>query len=119
MKAIVALCLLLVVLPVFAGTIISHDMNVPAIAKNAVNIRSLRHFEVYLPSGYDTSTDRYPVLYWLPGWTGSSDGLSYKIFLDKAIRGGSMPSTIVVFIDPSEGIFFILIRLCLEIGKIS
>lgn len=105
MKAIISFCILLVALPLFAGTVVSHDIDSPSIAKNAVGIKSLRHIEIYLPSGYDTSTDRYPVLYWIPGFGGSADGVTYKIALDKAIRNGVISPTIVVFIDVSDEIW--------------
>jgi enterochelin esterase-like enzyme len=54
-------------------------------------------FHLYLPPNYESSTDRYPVLYWLHG-AGSDEtaGLPYAAMLDRAVRGGQMPPVIMV-----------------------
>jgi len=55
-------------------------------------------FHLYLPPGYDESTQRYPVIYWLQGSTqGQINGaLGYVPYLDEAIRRKLMPPVIVV-----------------------
>ncbi len=62
---------------------------------------------VYTPPGYDpTGSRRYPVLYEAPTgyhlWDGATN---VKTALDTLIDSGSMPATIVVFIDSSGGPF--------------
>ncbi len=67
-----------------------------------------RSVAVYLPAGYDASTDRrYPVLFDLVGYTGSGlDHVSWRGFtenvperLDRLIGEGAMAPAIVVFPD--------------------
>jgi hypothetical protein len=76
-----------------------------------LGISSARKFQVYLPDGYAESNERYPVLYWIPGWTGGLEGNLYKLPLDDAIQDGTIPPTIAVFIDASDrfmhGILFL------------
>lgn len=54
-------------------------------------------FHLYLPPGYDSSTDRFPVLYWLHG-AGSDEtaGIPYAAMLDRAIQDRQMPPVIMV-----------------------
>ncbi len=54
-------------------------------------------FHLYLPPNYETSQDRYPVLYWLHG-AGSDEtaGLPYAAMLDRSIQSGHMPPIIMV-----------------------
>ncbi|HUQ93646.1 MAG TPA: alpha/beta hydrolase-fold protein [Bryobacteraceae bacterium] len=54
-------------------------------------------FHVYLPPKYESTSDRYPVLYWLHG-AGSDEtaGLPNAEMLDRAIQGGQMPPVILV-----------------------
>ena len=114
MKPIIALGILLVALPAFAGNIVAHEIDSLAIAKNVLDISSQRHIEVYLPSGYDAGSNRYPVLYWLPGLWAPELGMENdindaKIALDKAIQDTVIPATIVVFVEVhEESIVFLL-----------
>lgn len=60
---------------------------------------------IYTPAGYDANgTRRYPVLYEAPTgyhlWDGATN---VKSALDTLVDSGSMPATIVVFIDSSGG----------------
>ncbi len=54
-------------------------------------------FNVYLPPTYESSSDRFPVLYWLHG-AGSDEnaGLPIAEMLDKTIQSGQMQPVIMV-----------------------
>jgi hypothetical protein len=96
--------LFLVVSFCYAGTIITHDIDSPSIAKNIMGISSIRHVLVYLPDGYDSSIQRYPVIYWICGWGATATGGEkpsdeYKQPLDDAIKASKIPPTIAVFLD--------------------
>jgi len=55
---------------------------------------------VYLPPSYNTSTNRYPVVYWLPG--GQGDQFQVGAFLQNlsaAINAGQAPEMIVVGVN--------------------
>jgi endo-1,4-beta-xylanase len=56
---------------------------------------------VFLPPGYEQTTKRLPVIYWLHGMGGNqrSGAMSFVPQLDAAIRQGAMPSTIVVLVN--------------------
>jgi hypothetical protein len=114
----------------YGSTIVTHVINSPAIAKNMVGISSLRHVLVYLPDSYEMDNYRYPVIYWIPGftgsvtneyqltsinpfangqpskWTGSATN-EYQQAIDYAIHSHRIPATIVVFIDVHEGTMFL------------
>ena len=53
---------------------------------------------IYLPPSYETtSTRRYPVVYWLHGGFGNAREGAWTVeYLDRGIRAGLMPETIVV-----------------------
>ncbi|MRI02489.1 esterase family protein [Kriegella sp. EG-1] len=59
-----------------------------------------RRITVYLPPGYDKTTDRYPVIYYLHGFTWSDSlAIAYDNFdklMDKAINTGKIKPVIVV-----------------------
>jgi len=68
----------------------------------------VRNFQVYLPDEYKSNeNERYPVLYWIPGWGGGVQGYSYKSYIDDAINSGKIPPTIAVFIDVHEQLWFL------------
>ena len=66
-----------------------------------------RELPCYLPAGYDTSSQRYPVLYFLAGFTGTGKMmLNTSAFeeaidarLDRLIASGAMPPAILVLPD--------------------
>jgi S-formylglutathione hydrolase FrmB len=86
--------------------LITHELDSKEIAGNLVGISSLRKFQVYLPDEYYEREDvHYPVLYWIPGWGAGLIGDTYKKPLDDAIKSGTIPSTIAVFIDVHEQVW--------------
>jgi enterochelin esterase-like enzyme len=55
---------------------------------------------IYLPSGYEKSERRYPVMYWLHGRGGSQQGVpAFAERLTKAMETGKAPAMIVVFVN--------------------
>jgi enterochelin esterase-like enzyme len=55
---------------------------------------------VYLPGDYSNSDKRYPVIYWLHGGNGNSrEGAWMCKQLDAAMKQGTMPQCIVVFVQ--------------------
>jgi S-formylglutathione hydrolase len=49
-----------------------------ALAKNLIGEQTERTIDVYLPPTYDTSTERYPVVYFLPGFEDRTMGVSSR-----------------------------------------
>lgn len=78
-----------------------------ALRGNALGDPADRDLYCYLPPGYQESQDRYPVIYWLSGFTGSGRMLlnfdpwieSVDRRLDRLIGGGAMPPAIMVLPD--------------------
>lgn len=62
-----------------------------------------RLFKVYLPDGYATSTERYPVVYFLHGLHGNYESFDagLKEILDRSIGTGITVPVIVIKIDAS------------------
>src|SRR5688572_14621527 len=56
---------------------------------------------IYLPPGYETGDQRYPVIYWLHGLGGSPKrgGPAFAADYDAAIRAGDAPPAIVVSVN--------------------
>jgi endo-1,4-beta-xylanase len=55
-------------------------------------------YSIYLPPSYETSKERYPVIYWLHGAGGNeTSGSSIAEHLDKAIASGQARPVIMVF----------------------
>ncbi|MBC5806118.1 MAG: esterase [Candidatus Eremiobacter antarcticus] len=74
---------------------------------NALGDPCERDVYCYLPPGYDDGANRYPVIYFLCGFTGngrmmfnfSAFGESMDVQLDRLIAAGSMPEVICVLPD--------------------
>jgi S-formylglutathione hydrolase FrmB len=74
---------------------------------NALGDPAQRDLYCYLPVGYRTSQARYPVIYWLSGFTGSGRMMfnfdnwaeSIDLRLDRLISTGAMPPCICVLPD--------------------
>jgi enterochelin esterase-like enzyme len=59
---------------------------------------------LYLPPGYDGGTARYPVIYTVPwAFTNWDLGIHVKAMLDQAITQGTIPPSLVAFIDLAGG----------------
>ena len=84
------------------GKIIVDRINAPSLQNNGGE-NPVRRVTIYLPPGYDETTHRYPVIYYLHGFTWS-DSLQiasdhFDQLLDKAIAIGKIRPVIVVMPD--------------------
>ena len=85
------------------GQIVEHKITAPSIQNNKGGEDPVRHVSVYLPPGYDNSTQRYPVLYFLHGY-GATDKDIVQWFdlrkqMDAAITSGKIKPFIIVLAD--------------------
>jgi len=85
-----------------SGQVVVDQLYSEALENQAGN-ETTRRVTVYLPPGYDSSEGRYPVVYYLHGFT-LSDSLSFAIFnikeqLDKAIAQEKIDPFIFVMSD--------------------
>jgi S-formylglutathione hydrolase len=63
-----------------------------------------KHYVVYLPAGYEGSTQRYPVFYYLHGLTGDEHGLAKVAHLDEAADTLGLQA-ILVMPDGDDGFY--------------
>lgn len=81
------------------GKIIVEKINSPAL-QNPGGENPVRSVTIYLPPGYDQTTNRYPVIYYLHGFTGSDSSMitfrHLDQLLDKAIFTRKIRPVIVV-----------------------
>ncbi|MHB8470614.1 MAG: alpha/beta hydrolase [Gaiellaceae bacterium] len=54
------------------------------------------HYEVYLPSGYDTSAERYPVVYFLHGLPSGADAYRSVGFVERALDATGRAAILVI-----------------------
>src|ERR1700756_498349 len=59
-------------------------------------VGSRLHFEVYLASGYDAGTTRYPVLYVLHGLPSTASAYTTLGFVERALDSVGRPAIVVV-----------------------
>ncbi len=89
------------------GTIEIRELNSLALKDNPLGDSSQRTNPIYLPPGYKTGKERYPVVYFLHGFTGSGLGwlnssaftLSTPERIDALIVSAKVPPFIGVFVD--------------------
>ena len=80
-----------------------------AIAANLIGEDPKRIIEIYLPTNYETSTKRYPVVYYLPGFGDGNIYMSLPQDMDKLIQSGVIQDMIVVVVPGNNklgGSFF-------------
>ena len=57
-------------------------------------------YNIYLPAGYESGSQRYPVVYWLHGRNGTESSGGYPLhYLTDAVAAGKLPPMIVVFVS--------------------
>ena len=61
----------------------------------SVAVGGTLHFEVYLPNGYDQTTERYPVVYVLHGLPSSSSAYRTLGFVERALDAAGSPAILV------------------------
>jgi enterochelin esterase-like enzyme len=95
------------IVPSFAGSaesqVVSRELRSENFTHNKVGTSPLRKMIVYLPAGYDESSMRYPVIYFLPdsfeGYRFVFDHKDAQRFFDTAIAAGVIEKFIFVSID--------------------
>ena len=99
---------LLSTVPSFADSqnsqVISQELQSTNFAKNKIGTSPVRKLAVYLPSGYEASLKRYPVIYFLPSPFDSTyraifDQNHAQSVFDRAISGGTIRKFILVCVD--------------------
>ncbi|MEO6000164.1 MAG: alpha/beta hydrolase-fold protein [Chitinophagaceae bacterium] len=85
------------------GTLVTQKFLAPSIQGNAGGENPLRNLTIYLPSGYEQGTKRYPVIYFLHAFL-LNDSLmmvynQLKSLMDSAIISGELPPMILVMPD--------------------
>ena len=68
-----------------------------ALAQNLIGEKIERTFDMYLPPSYDTSTKRYPVVYFLPGFEDRTMGVSSRD-IAALIEAGTIREMIIVVV---------------------
>ena len=73
------------------------------VPKSPEATEDVRLVTVYLPDGYDETDERFPVVYYLPGFSGTNETFteSNKLILDAIIEQKRAVPMIVVYNDPS------------------
>ncbi|HBS44952.1 MAG TPA: hypothetical protein DEA91_11715, partial [Paenibacillus sp.] len=90
----------------------SESLTIEVAAKGTVHIENLgeRRIFVYLPAGYETDSERYPVVYMHDGQNvfntnTSSLGKEWRVeeIIDQLVADGTMEKVIVIGVAASEG----------------
>lgn len=68
-----------------------------ALARNLIGEKTERTINVYLPPAYDISTERYPVVYFLPGFDDQTMGVSSRD-IDALFKAGTIQEMIIVVV---------------------
>ena len=95
------------------GKVVTRRFVAASIQGNPANEDAFRHLTIYLPTGYDENKERYPVIYFLHGytWTDSSTMSEWQMdrLLDTSILTGHTKPVIMVLPDSYthyEGSFY-------------
>ena len=85
------------------GKVVTLDLRGENLAHSMIGTNPVRKLAVYLPAGYESSTQRYPVIYYLPNPLAKFDEDFYqgagRELLDRAIAAGEISKTIFVAVD--------------------
>src|SRR5688572_16050979 len=94
------------------GSVVQLEVDSKALVGNPLEDSTVRTMPVYLPPGYQSSSARYPTLYFLHGFMGSGQQwLNVSTFgrttperLDALVAEGKCPPFIGVFVDGSTAL---------------
>jgi enterochelin esterase-like enzyme len=94
-------------LPAFAeaakSQLVSRELQSANFAQNKIGVSPVRKMVVYLPAGYDDSSKRYPVIYFLPtpsqSYRADFDQRGAQGIFDRAIAAGVIGKFILVSVD--------------------
>jgi S-formylglutathione hydrolase FrmB len=86
-----------------ASQLVTRLLSAKSLTQTRIGTDPARALVVYLPAGYDQSTHRYPVIYYLPnaldGYRADFDKHDAQALLDQAIASGVIGKVIVVTPD--------------------
>lgn len=105
--------IILSILLVFTATLLSQSklittqIETPSLENNILDYQETQPIAVYLPPSYESSTHKYPVVYFLPGYfdvidywlTGRYQGYRLKNSMDQLIEDGLVEEMIVVVVS--------------------
>ncbi len=81
----------------------TRELRGESLSHSLIGTNPVRKLTVYLPAGYESSTQRYPVIYYLPNPLAQFDEEFYhgpaQDLLDRAIAAGEIGKTIFVAVD--------------------
>jgi hypothetical protein len=81
----------------------TRELRGESLSHSLIGTDPVRKLTVYLPAGYESSTQRYPVIYYLPNPLAQFDEEFYhgpaQDLLDRAIAAGEIGKTIFVAVD--------------------
>ncbi len=86
------------------GQVVDRQITSANFAGNKIGVSPTRRMVIYLPPGYDSSTRRFPVIYFLPNPFEESyrfdfDHSDAQGLFDRAIAGGVIRKVILVAVD--------------------
>jgi hypothetical protein len=85
------------------GRFVMRAIRAETLTHTLIGTNPLRELAVYLPAGYESSTQRYPVIYYLPNPLAKFDEEFYqgpvRELLDRAVAAGEIGKTIFVAVD--------------------
>ena len=87
-----------------AGRVVIEEFDCDALRDNSLGDPARRQIPIYLPPGYERSGRRYPVIYWLHGFTGTGlSAMNYNPWvpslpelIDRLIQEGAPPAILVM-----------------------
>jgi hypothetical protein len=86
-----------------SGRVVMREVRGESLAHSLIGTNPVRKLAVYLPAGYESSTARYPVIYYLPNPLATFDEEFYqgqaRELMDRAIAAGEIGKTIFVAVD--------------------
>jgi S-formylglutathione hydrolase FrmB len=85
------------------GRVVLRELRGESLTHSLIGTNPVRELAVYLPAGYESSTQRYPVIYYLPNPLAKFDEEFYqgsaRELLDRAIAAAEIGKTIFVAVD--------------------
>jgi Putative esterase len=85
------------------GRVVMREIRGESLTHSLIGTNPVRKLAVYLPAGYESSTQRYPVIYYLPNPLAKFDEQFYqgpaRELLDRAVAAGEIGKTIFVAVD--------------------
>lgn len=85
------------------GRVETRELRSESLSHSLIGTNPVRQLAVYLPAGYESSTQRYPVIYYLPNPLARFDEEFYhgpaRELLDRAVAAGEIGKAIFVAVD--------------------